>query len=121
MEEIDKKLEKIHKEYEKLWKEEGGEGGYFFDLWKKLGDNFATNLKRFFFKKEVLNPYKEKNQNRFVIEEGITKYLKDKMGMWNLRSIYEDKDSVSAHLVDLAHIPKNHQDWWQDHLIKEKE
>jgi len=116
--ERDKKIEKISKEYEKLWKEEGGEGGYFLDLWKKLGDSFATNMKSFKFKKEVLNPYKEKSQNRFILERGITTYLRDKMGMWDLRSIIEDEGSVSAHLIDLSMMPRNHQDWWEDHLIK---
>jgi len=116
-EERDKKLEKIHKEYEKLWKDEGGDGGYFYDLWKKLGDNPATNIKSFKFKKEVLNAYNQEiPTQRFIIEKHIGCYLRDKLSMWDLK-FYENENIVFAILVDLAHIPKNHQDWWYEHLI----
>lgn len=120
MDEEDKKWEKIHEDYEKLRKEDGGEGGYFADLWKKDGgDEFTNNLKRLKFRKKVLNPYKEENQTRFILEKGgATIYLRDKMGSWDVRSICENEDSISVILVDIKDMPKNHQDFWREYLIE---
>jgi len=116
-EEKDEKWKKIHKEYDKLLKEDGGNGGPFSDLFKKKGDgHYLESLK---FKKEVLNPFKEENQTRFILERNITIYLRDKMGAFDLRSIYEKGDFICAHLGDLSHLPKNYQEWWHNHMVEE--
>ena len=85
--ERDKKVETIINEMQKRFQEEGGENGYFTKLWKKLGYNPTTNIKSFKFKREVLNAYSQElpTQIRFIIEGGITSYIRDKEGIWSLK------------------------------------
>jgi len=108
------KEDKIIKEFEKRHTEEKGTGGYFTKLQEKDGV-----LKSFKFRKEVLNAYSQKiPTQRFIIDRGITNYLRDKEGVWGMK-FSERKDSVSALSVDLTGIPKADQDWWADNLIEE--
>lgn len=119
--ERNRKEEKELNEMARMAEEESSEGGYFTKLRDKLGgDKVENNLKRFTFKKEVLNNYSpEVSGHRFVLERGITTYLRDKFGIFDVRSIIEREDTVSVILVDLIALPKDHQDWWYDHLIEE--
>ena len=41
-----------------------------------------------------------KGKKLIILEERIVIYLRDKIGVWDLRTIYDKGDSVSVHLVD---------------------
>ncbi len=109
-----KRMEIGDRERARMLEEETNEGGYFTSLWIAGGrDGFVNNLRRFKFKKEVLNTF---DNNRFIIERRITGYIRDKMGIWDLRFI-EHEDSISAILKDLISLPKNYQDWFYENII----
>jgi len=91
--------------------------GYFSELHKRLGDQVSTNLKRFTFKKEVLKAY---NPPEFKIERRIMSYLTDNKSKLGLK-FSEKGEFVSAILVDLAEMPKEHQDLWHKYLVEEKD
>jgi hypothetical protein len=89
--------------------------GPFTDLWEDGGgEDFANSMQRFYFKKEVLNFY-IKNEE-FSIDKHITCYLHDNKGILGLK-FYEEEDKLSAHLIDLRNLPKEHQERWHKYLI----
>ncbi len=121
MNNYEKYFEQIEKEIELFFEnlEEEDFGGHFTDIWKEGGgDEVGNNLRSFSFKKNVLNFYNEENNTKkFSIEEGIMSYLRDKEGIWGLK-FSDNKDILSAILVDLKQIPRTHQELWNKYLIK---
>lgn len=108
--ELNSFLEKIYFEskYEGPIKRLWNDGG---------GDEVPNNLRRLKFRKEVLDFYKSELQREsFDIERGITSYLRSSDGLWGLK-FSEDNDKVSALLVDLKGMPREHQKRWHSHLI----
>ena len=90
--------------------------GPFTDIWEEGGgDEVANNLKKFHFGKEVLDFYTENKE--FIIDKGITNYLHDVRGILGLK-FYEDENKLSAYLIDLRNLPKEHQERWHKSLIK---
>jgi len=97
--------------------------GYFSKILKTIGENPTNNLKIFKFKEDVLNQYKDlsfRNPMEFRLKEKEGIIYINHIGKWDLKC-GTSNNLIRAHLIDLANLPNNQQERWQDYLVnKEK-